>query len=285
MEKYKVIRFSSKHWKPGTDVVNLLARMLKGKVVDGDIVVLSEKALMVAFGQIFDESKIKPSIFTKIFTYLWMRIVWGWILGYVCRLKPSTIQWLKTYPLREGSTHKQLTLKTVGLLQTLKPTSEGGIDGSNLPYNLVVLPMKNLQTKTVYLKNKLAEKLGVNLTVMVVDSDRTYILRSKKISLKLSTRKTCYKEILNMGFLAYLIGRMFKQFFKPNATPLTIAGEKLPVEKALIIAEIADRVRGFGAGRTVFEMAKNLNTTIDGVTWKMLGKIKHYPVVVVRRTC
>jgi F420-0:gamma-glutamyl ligase-like protein len=281
--RYKTIRFSSKLWKPNIDLTKTLTKILKGRVKDGDIIVLSEKALAVALGFVFDEKTIKPSKISKIFTFLWMRIVWGLFLAPLCRLKSSTINWIRNYPLEEGSAHKQLTLRVVGLIQTLKPSSEGGIDGSNLPGRLVALPIKNLKPVLINLRKKLVKELGVNLTFMVVDSDRVYILRNRKASLIISTRKTCYKEIVYMGFLAYILGRIFRRFFRPNATPLLVVGEKIPVNEALIMAEKADRVRGYGAGRTVFEMAENLKTSIDKVTWEMLEKIRHYPIVVIRK--
>ena len=225
MVKYRVVKVSSKIWKPKMDLAKTLEEMLKGRVENGDFVVLSEKALAVALGFIFDEENVKPSKISKVFTFFWMRIVWGWFLGPLCRLKASTIGWLKNYPLEEGSAHKQLTLKFVGILQTLKPTSEGGIDGSNLPGRLVALPIKNLKPLLENLKTILSRRLGVNLTFMVVDSDRVYILKNKSFNLAISTRKTCFREIVYMGFLAYILGRVFRRFFKPNATPLMVVGE------------------------------------------------------------
>lgn len=282
MKRYKVIRFPLKLWKPNIDLTKTLTETLKGRVEEGDIIVLSEKALAVALGFIFDEKKIQPSKISKIFTLFWMRIVWGLFLAFLCKLKPSTIRWLRSYPLEEGATHKQLTLRVVGLIQTLKPSSEGGIDGSNLPGRLVTLPINNLKPVLDSLREKFVKEFGVNLTFMVVDSDRVYIARSKS-SFIISTRKTCYKEIVYMGFLAYILGRIFRGFFKPNATPLLVVGERIPVNEALILAEKADRVRGYGAGRTIFEMAENFKTSIDKVTWEMLEKIKHYPIVIIRK--
>ena len=49
---------------------------------------------------------------------------------------------LRNYPLESGSRHKQLALEQAGVLQALMFGSEGGIDGSNLPYAYVSLPLK-----------------------------------------------------------------------------------------------------------------------------------------------
>jgi F420-0:gamma-glutamyl ligase-like protein len=39
---------------------------------------------------------------------------------------------------------------------------------------------------------------------------------------------------------------------------------------------------GAGAGKTVWDMAERFQVNLTGVTWKMLMKIRHYPIVVLR---
>ena len=82
------------------------------------------------------------------------------------------------------------------------------------------------------------------------------------------------------GFLAYVIGRSFK--LKKRATPVALSGPKLSTENAIEIAKIANRTRGAGAGRTVWDMAKNFNVSLTGVTWEMLEQTEHRPVVLIR---
>ncbi len=56
------------------------------------------------------------------------------------------------------------------------------------------------------------------------------------------------------------------------------------IARALLlnIARAAESSRGWGTGRNVMEMARRFNTGFEGVTWHMLEKEKHFPVVVVR---
>jgi F420-0:gamma-glutamyl ligase-like protein len=67
-----------------------------------------------------------------------------------------------------------------------------------------------------------------------------------------------------------------------RATPLAVAGSQITTEEALEIAKMANRSRGSGAGRTVWDMAKTFRVTLTGVTWEMLDKVKHQPIVIIR---
>jgi F420-0:gamma-glutamyl ligase-like protein len=73
---------------------------------------------------------------------------------------------------------------------------------------------------------------------------------------------------------------MFK--LKRRATPIAVAGCKMQVEKALEIAKVANRARGFGAGRTVWDMAAMFKVDLANVSWEMLEAVKHKPIVIVR---
>ena len=57
----------------------------------------------------------------------------------------------------------------------------------------------------------------------------------------------------------------------------------LNAEDALVVADAADRARGYGAGRTVWDMTKRFHVGLTGVTWEMLDQVEHYPIVLVRR--
>ena len=267
------------YWKPGTDIIKYLCSKLKGRIKNGDIIVLSEKALATALGAIVDESKIKPSTFSKIMVFLLMRILWGYILGILTKLKKETLEWIREYPIAEGAAHKQLALVLGGILQALKPSSEAGVDTSNLPYSYASLPLNNCSIAGK-LREALLKCLEANVGLMIVDSDRTYF--NQKYNIALASRKTCIKGLINLGVLSYILGRAFRRHFKPKATPISYAGPPIPLPLMLEIAETADRVRGVGAGRTVFEMARRFNTTLNGVTWEMLSRVNHYPIVIVR---
>ena len=154
--------------------------------------------------------------------------------------------------------------------------SEGGIDGSNLPCSYVSLPLRSASETAHKIRSYIRFKLGKSVTVMIVDTDKTYSIGGFHFTPR-------PKPIVGIssfgGFFAYLLGRLFK--LKRRATPIAVAGLGLDVEKALQIAEIANRARGFGSGRTVWDMAKTFEVSITGVTWDMLDAIKHRPIVVV----
>jgi F420-0:gamma-glutamyl ligase-like protein len=82
------------------------------------------------------------------------------------------------------------------------------------------------------------------------------------------------------GFLAYVLGRSLN--LKKRATPLAVAGPKISTEEAIELAKIANRSRGSGAGRTVWDMATTFDVALADVTWKMLYSVKHRPIVIIR---
>jgi F420-0:gamma-glutamyl ligase-like protein len=57
----------------------------------------------------------------------------------------------------------------------------------------------------------------------------------------------------------------------------------MQAEEALKIASVADRARGTGTGATVWDMASRFKVEITGVSWAMLAKIEHKPIVLVRK--
>jgi len=51
----------------------------------------------------------------------------------------------------------------------------------------------------------------------------------------------------------------------------------------LQIAALANKSRGFGSGRTAWDMAEKFGVGLTEVTWEMLEKVDHRPVIIVRR--
>jgi F420-0:gamma-glutamyl ligase-like protein len=76
------------------------------------------------------------------------------------------------------------------------------------------------------------------------------------------------------------MGRVLK--LEKRATPLAVSGSKVTIEEAIEIAKIANRSRGSGAGRTVWDMAKTFRVPLTNVTWEMLDEVKHQPIVIIR---
>jgi F420-0:gamma-glutamyl ligase-like protein len=278
MTRYYALAATSKYWKPGEDYADEIIKALGKRVDNGDFVVVSEKALSTALNNIIDESSVHPGFNAQVISKLWMRIVWGYFLGAACHLGQRLLRRLREYPFEAGSRHKQVALQHAGLLQALMFGSEGGIDGSNLPYSYVSLPLKNAYELAEEIRKRIWLELREKVIVIIVDTDKTYSFGN----FHFTPRPKPMKGIHSLGGIcAYIIGRFFK--FKKRPTPLAIAGCSLQAEEALRIARIADKARGIGSGATVWDMAEKFRTEVTGVSWDMLAKVKHKPIVIVRK--
>jgi F420-0:gamma-glutamyl ligase-like protein len=275
--KWPVRAVQTGYWTPGSDYLSIIASALRDKLKDGDIVAVSEKALAVAKGLIIDEREVKPGLLAKVLARLWMRIIWGFLLGRVCRLKEENVQRLRGYPLREGSSHKQVALLCAGFLRALHWGSEGGIDGSNLPFAYVSLPLDDPEAVADEIRLRLLRELGKKVAVMIVDTDKTYSLGG----FHFTHRPVSFRGIHSFfGVAAYILGRALR--LRRRATPLAVSGVELDAEFALDLAEAAHRARGSGAGRTVWDMAERFGVSLTGVTWDMLRSLRHRPLVIIR---
>lgn len=278
MATYYALALTTKYWRPGENYLHEITETLTSRVGNEDFVVVSEKALSTALNNIIDENHIRPSFNAKLLSRVWMRICWGYFLGVLCHFGQRLLRRLREYPLEAGSRHKQLALQQAGLLQALMFGSEGGIDGSNLPYSHVSLPLINAQALAEEIQQQIWLKLQKKTTVIIVDTDKTYTFRN----FHFTPRPKPMKGIKSLGgALAYIAGRFLK--LKKRSTPLAVAGRSLQAEEALKIANIADKARGPGGGATVWDMAARFKVTLTNVSWDMLAKIKHKPIVIVRK--
>ena len=275
--KYKAVAVETRYWNPRDDYARDIIEAIENIVEDGDFVTVSEKAVSTALGNLIDEKTVEPSRLARFIAKYWMRLVWPYILGPVCHLRQKTIDSLLSYPTKEGSHHKQLALQQNGFLQALMHGSEGAIDGSNLPHSYVCLPLENAQEIAHELRERIETELGKRVSVAIVDTDKTYSLKG----FHFTPRPKPIKGIHSLGgILAYVSGRSLK--LKKRATPLAISGPQITTEETLEIARIANRTRGTGAGRTVWDMAKTFNVNLTDVTWRMLDSVKHRPIVIIR---
>jgi len=275
---YKSFALKTDYWRPGADYVHKIITAVKDKIKDGDFVTISEKAISTASGNIIDESAAHPYLLARLIANYWMRNTWGYFLGTICHLRRKTIQRLRAYPIKEGSAHKQVALERAGFWQALMYGSEGGIDGSNLPYAYVSLPLKNAEQIAKKIRDQIKKEFDKNVNVVISDTDKTYSFRN----FHFTPRPKPIKGIHSCnGVISYLIGRFLK--LKRRATPIASVDSKISVEEALKIAEKANRARGFGAGRNVWDMAEAFNVSLIDVTWDMLDRVEHKPIVIVRR--
>jgi F420-0:gamma-glutamyl ligase-like protein len=277
MTRYKVLPIATEYWKPGQDYLKEIVEHIDGKIIDNDTVVISEKALSTARNNIVDESQVDPGLSARFIAAHWMPAAWGYLLGPLCHLKKKLLNQIRHYPSEMGSRHKQVALQHAGLLQALMFGSEGAIDGSNLPYAFVSLPLNDADVIAETIRNKIQTLLRKRVSVMIVDTDKTYSFRNFHFTPRPKPIKGIYSS---GGFVAYVAGRFLK--LKKRATPLACKGRNLTVEEALNVAELANRARGFGAGTTVWNMAERFKVDLSGVTWEMLERVKHKPIAIVR---
>lgn len=279
MTRYNALPLSTKFWRPGVDYLSAITCALEKSVKDDDFVVVSEKALSTALGYVIDEDEFVPSFSATLITKYWMRWGWGYFLGALCNFGQRLLHRLREYPLESGSRHKQVALQQSGLMQALMFGSEAGIDGSNLPYALVSLPLKDSDAMAEQICRHIRLKLGKYVAVLIVDTDKTYTF----CNFHFTPRPKPLRDIYSKGsIVAYLLGRLFK--LKRRPTPLAVAGCKMSAETALTIANVADRARGPGSGATVWDMASRFKVTATGVSWEMLEAVTHKPIVIVRKT-
>lgn len=276
--EYLALAVRTEYWMPGENFVEIIVETIKDRVKDGDMIVLSEKAISITTGNIVNEDAIEPGWLARFIGGIWMTLVWGYLLGRICHLKPKTIQRLRKYPYPEGPRHKELALNNVGLLQSLRHGSEGGIDGSNVAYSYVSLPLKDPRGMAEYIHREITAMLGRRVGISIVDTDMTYSLGP----IHFTPRPNPIEGIFSWGgVFAYILGRMLK--LKPRATPLAVVGWDTTTEEALNVAELAHHTRKDGAGKTVWDMAERFGTGLTSVTWEMLKSIEHYPIVLVRK--
>ncbi len=275
--KYSSRSVRTKYWKPGDNYLKIIFDSTASKISSGDILVISEKAISVASGMVVDEERIKPCLIARFLANFWMRIVWGFFLGFLCRINPHNIQRLRNYPKVEGAKHKQLALNYVGFAQALRHGSEGGIDVTNVPHSCACLPLRSPESTARKISELFEAQTKKHVAVMIVDSDKTYSFHGFHIT----PRPNPIRGIRSMGLFAYVVGRLFK--WSPRSTPLALSGLKLSPEEALGIAAVANKARGHGAGKTAWDMAERFGVGLTEVTLDMLEKIPHYPIVIVRR--
>jgi F420-0:gamma-glutamyl ligase-like protein len=157
--------------------------------------------------------------------------------------------------------------------------SEGGIDGSNMPYSHVSLPLNNPDELAQNILSQIQVRLQKNICVIIADTDKTYRLRN----FFFTPRPKPLKGIHSLGASStYVIGRVLK--LKKSSTPLVAAGCSLGAREVLKITNIADKARGPGSGATVWDMAARFHVEVNAVSWEMLAAIKHRPIVIVRKT-
>jgi len=275
--RLRTLTFRTSFWRPGTDYVSEIIRVTSPHLKDGDIIAVSEKAVSTASGNIFDEALIVPGRVARFLAGSWTRKMWAGPLGMMIGLKRQTLLNLRSYPVIEGAAHKQTALWHVGLLQSLRHYSEGGIDASNLPYTYVSLPLSKPIEVADNIRETVFQRTGKKVTVMIMDGDTTHSWRN----LHLAPRRVSTPGLIHFGgVLSYIIGRLFG--FKSRQTPIAVSGDLVNPDRALWYAKLFHKLCGGGAGRTVWSMSSKMETSLTGVTWEMLEAVDHFPITLMR---
>ncbi|MCW4026966.1 MAG: coenzyme F420-0:L-glutamate ligase [Candidatus Bathyarchaeota archaeon] len=277
MKRFRYVVIRTRYWRPGENFLEEVAAAIKDHVEDGDIITISEKAISTAMGNILDESRIKAGKIAELIATYWMRHVWGCFLGLICRLRVKNLKRLRSYPLKEGSIHKEAALKHAGFLQALHWCSEGGIDASNLPYSYVSLPPRQPHETAENIREYIRSKTNRKVSVMIVDTDKTYSIGGFHFTPRPRPMMGIHSK---GGFLAYVLGRALN--LRRRSTPIAVVGTDLTVNALLDIAEAAHRLRGSGAGATVWDMARRFGVSLTQVSWEMLEGIDHKPIVIFK---
>ncbi len=95
MTKYSALALTTSYWKPGDNYIDKITSALNGKIENGDFVVVSEKAISTALGNMVDESNVKPNLNAKFMAHYWMRLVWGYPLGILSHFGPRLLAQIK----------------------------------------------------------------------------------------------------------------------------------------------------------------------------------------------
>ena len=275
--RLRTLTFRTRFWRPSTDYVSEIIRITSPHLEDGDIIAVSEKAVSTASGNIFDEARVIPGRVARFLAGPWTRKMWAGPLGTMIGLKRQTLLNLRSYPVEEGAAHKQTALWHVGLLQSLRHYSEGGIDASNLPYTYVSLPLSKPIAVADKIREKVFQRTGKKVTVMIMDGDTTHSWRN----LHLAPRRVSTPGLIHFGgVMSYIIGRLFG--FKARQTPIAVSGDLVNPDRALWYAKLFHKLCGGGAGRTVWSMSSKMETSLTGVTWEMLEAVDHFPITLMR---
>ena len=279
--RLRVVKRPSRFWTPGTDVVKEILRRYGDAIDNGDFIVISDKALSVAYGYLYDESRARASsidtLFTKMIVGTWLHILRPLLAQYV-------VEQLKKTPLHLLAIHKKVVCYICrNPIHVLKPVSECGIDTTNLPYSYVSTPISRCGRIVNEIRTEIEHRLGKKINVLVIDSDLCFKMKSFPIAI--TSRPSTVPGVISLGVIAYIAGHIFRRMFKVYPTPVAYSGTWIGLEPILRIARLAEKARGHGLGRTLSEMLRNLGRdSFSEIRWIDLAKHRHYPVILVKVT-
>lgn len=271
----KSIPIKTEYIKPNEGYAKLV-NLISTKCIDGDIIIVSETPISTAEGNLIDESKYNHGILAYLLCDIWSKYLWGYVLAPILGYKKRTIQNLRRMP-KKARAHKQLIYEKYGLKHALQPTSEAGVDLSNVPGEYVSPLPENPDRSAKKLKEEIYKKSNKNVDVIIIDTDPTYEFKGKLFT----TLPKALAEIkTDMGIYGYLMQIVSK---KRGATILATTQNEYDIDKLIEMANIAEDVQRNASDNffeTIYNMQDEFNT--DKITEDMLLKVTHIPAIILR---
>ena len=244
---------------------------------DDDYIIISETPLSTAEGNLVDESEYHPSILSIFLCDIWSKYLFGYIISPLLKDKKRTIDNLRKLP-KQARNHKEFILKEYGLRYALMPTSEAGVDLSNVPEEYVSLLPTAPNETAKKIKEIIKEKTSKNVHIIIIDTDATYQLFNYRFTALPKSIK-CIKN--NLGIYAYLL----KSISKPLGPTILASTVDKNCDYLIRIASICEEIQLKESEYffdTVYSMEEKFNTKHSNITVEMLHEIKHIPSVIFR---
>ncbi len=276
--KVKIRRISTRYWLPigPRRTVAKLCRILKNNVSSRTIVILSEKALLISCGYIYDESLINVGRFTKFIVESYRRF---WCSIFRRLLKDFVYDSICNVRVEDIARHAVFCSRVCrgSILSILKPVSTCGVDASGLPYYYVTYPGMDYR-KVV---NEVYNRLKVR-SIIVADSDTSLIV--KKLNIVLTSRPVFLNFCINLGVITYILSRLrSKIFIKCPTMTYTVGDRVFRSYRGFLLLKKVEKYRRACYGRSVTEMMRFLlSSDYTSVTWIQLTLSRpHFPIILV----
>lgn len=242
-----------------------------------DYIIISETPISIAEGNLVDEEEYTPRIMAFILTELWSKYLWGYILCPLLNYKERTITNLRKMP-KEARNHKEFILEEYGFKYALQPTSEAGVDLSNVPDNYVSLLPENPQKTAQIIKEEIKKQSRKNVHIIICDTDATYSFYKWKFT----TLPKSINGIKNStGIFGYILGNFSK---KLGPTPLASTVD-CNIDKIIDMCNLAEQCQIDNSTtffETVYNMKSEFNRNYDDITCELLDTVTHIPSVIIR---
>lgn len=282
--KYRIVVriVKTKYWTP-TDPHNAyrkLRKIINNTILDKSLLFISEKALKVLTGDIYDEARLSVKN-VDILAGKIHRIVW-------CRLLRKYVNWkilntICNVHIEDISRHIHFTISRciskLDFISIFKPTSGCGIDASFLPYMYVT----DVQDSYVNIIKKLWLDYRHRLWgIVIVDGDLSLIC--KRGHLILTSRRTYVKGTMNVGPLVNVLSRSFlRKFFLKSMTVVYYVGYSIPPKLIFLLSRRARKYMYNRYGMTLLENVMCLEAeNYKTITWSSLINTTNVPMVYIR---